>query len=156
MAAVHTRLPAVLRGDDKPETADEWKALAAVAGVFKDYAAAARLWQQALEASPALAAGLTGNRYNAACAAALAGTAEWRSRAQAWLRAELALRAEQVKGKSFPGASPAAPSLRHWLDDTDLASIRDEAALAKLPEAERDALRALWRDVRALLAEAPE
>jgi serine/threonine-protein kinase len=154
MVAVQARLPAVLRGEDQPETADEWKALAAVAQKVEGNAAAARIWRQAFEASPTLAVGLTGDRYNAACAAALAGTAEWRSQARAWLRAELALRAEQVNGKPFPGTQPAAKALRHWLEDPDLTSIREEAALAKLPEAEREALRALWRDVLALLEKA--
>ncbi len=32
--------------------------------------------------------------------------------------------------------------------------IRDEAELAKLPEAERESWRAFWRDVAALLEEA--
>jgi hypothetical protein len=40
-----------------------------------------------------------------------------------------------------------APTLRHWKIDTDLTGIRDIESLAKLPEAERAALRTLWADV---------
>ncbi len=155
-AAAHARLPAVLRGEDRPATAEEWEALACVCHALKDYAAAARLWRQAFEAFPKLAADLgTWNRYNAACAAARAGTAEWRSQAATWLRADLALRAEQVNGRQFPPAArSAANALTHWLKASGLAAIRDEAELAKLPEAERESLRAFWRDVASLLEEA--
>jgi uncharacterized membrane protein len=37
--------------------------------------------------------------------------------------------------------------LAHWQRDGDLASVRAEAALDRLSEAERAAWRALWRDV---------
>ena len=39
--------------------------------------------------------------------------------------------------------------------DTDLAGLRDEAELAKLPEAERDACRNLWIEVDQRLNETP-
>ena len=41
--------------------------------------------------------------------------------------------------------------MKHWQQDSDLAGLRDEAPLAKLPEAERKACQALWGEVRALL-----
>ena len=37
-----------------------------------------------------------------------------------------------------------AQTLRHWQQDTDLASVRETEALAKLPEEERKAWRTLW------------
>ena len=81
--------------------------------------------------------------------------AEWRTRASAWLRADLALRAEQVNGRQFPPAArSAANALTHWLKASGLAAIRDEAELAKLPEAERDSWLAFCRDVASLLEEA--
>jgi hypothetical protein len=43
-------------------------------------------------------------------------------------------------------------SLDHWRADRDLASARDADALATLPQAERDAWRALWAEVDVLLA----
>jgi hypothetical protein len=48
----------------------------------------------------------------------------------------------------------AAKILRHWQANPDLAGVRDAAALAKLPEAERAAWTRLWADVQALLAKA--
>jgi hypothetical protein len=42
-------------------------------------------------------------------------------------------------------------NLELWHQDIDLAGIRDDADLAKLPEAERVAFRKLWADVDALL-----
>jgi hypothetical protein len=44
-----------------------------------------------------------------------------------------------------------AKTLTHWKQDTDLAGIRDEQELAKLPEDERKAWQSLWADVDALL-----
>ena len=43
-------------------------------------------------------------------------------------------------------------TLKHWQKDTDLAGIRDEAALAKLPAEDRTTCEKLWSDVAALLA----
>ena len=45
-------------------------------------------------------------------------------------------------------------TLRHWQQDTDLAGIRDAAALAKLPADEQKAFTQLWADVAALLKKA--
>ncbi len=44
--------------------------------------------------------------------------------------------------------------MRHWQQDTDLAGIRDKAALDKLPAEERQAFTQLWADVAALLQKA--
>ena len=38
-------------------------------------------------------------------------------------------------------------TLNHWRNDTDLAGIRDEAELAKLPADEQATWRSLWHDV---------
>ena len=37
--------------------------------------------------------------------------------------------------------------MNHWQQDTDLAGIRDKAALAKLPAEEQKAFTQLWADV---------
>jgi hypothetical protein len=51
-----------------------------------------------------------------------------------------------------PEARPSiATTLQHWKADTDLAGIRDEPALAKLPDAEHKACRAFWAEVDGLL-----
>jgi tetratricopeptide (TPR) repeat protein len=46
-------------------------------------------------------------------------------------------------------------SLATWQTDPDLASVRDPAALAKLPDSEREQWRHLWTDVAAMLAVDP-
>ena len=45
-------------------------------------------------------------------------------------------------------------TLQHWKSDRDLAGIREGTTLAKLPEDERKACRALWAEVDALLKKA--
>ena len=47
-----------------------------------------------------------------------------------------------------------APTLQHWKADADLAGIRDEKELAKLPGEERAAFKQLWNDVDQLLTKA--
>ena len=47
-------------------------------------------------------------------------------------------------------------ALRHWLREPDLRGLRDDAHLAELPAAERQAWDALWRDVRELLRKVEE
>ena len=46
--------------------------------------------------------------------------------------------------------------LRHWWRDSDLAGLRDQQVLAKLPAGEREALQKLWNDAEALLKKAQE
>jgi hypothetical protein len=46
--------------------------------------------------------------------------------------------------------------MKQWQEDTDLAGVRDAAALAKLPAKERAAFTTLWADVAALLNKAEE
>src|SRR5262249_40644607 len=79
--------------------------------------------------------------------------ARWRQQAHDWLRADLALWGKHLKGKT-PGAAAIQKQLRRWQDDADLAGLRDVAALAQLPEAERQACRHLWADVAELLKQA--
>ena len=74
-----------------------------------------------------------------------------RQQALGWLRADLDLWAKQVENGKPPGRAAARQTLQRWQKDTDLASLRDAAALAKLPEAERAACQKLWADVAALL-----
>ena len=77
MVALDARLAAVLAGEQRPEDAAERLALAQRAYDTKRYAAAARLWTEALEADPALAESRqTQHPYNAACAAALAAAGQ--------------------------------------------------------------------------------
>ena len=66
--------------------------------------------------------------------------------------------AKVLEGGNEPGRNKQAVSqtLDHWKKNTDLAGIRDEAELAKLPEGEREAFRSLWANVEALRVKAGE
>jgi hypothetical protein len=82
----------------------------------------------------------------------------WRSQAVQWLASdlkELKLRAETAPlkpGLDFPRNFPDPSKwLSHWLQDADLAGIRDPERLKALPKAEREKFDALWRDVTTFL-----
>ncbi len=166
MAAAAPRLPAILKGDDRPRDIAERLMFAQMAYDRKHFAAAARLWAKALEADPARANDLVAAyRYNAACAAALAGSGKgadepppdeparsrFRTEAHDWLRADLVLRSKQLQSGQPADRTAAQQALRHWKQDADLVGIRDAGALAKLPPEEQKASRALWADVDDLL-----
>jgi tetratricopeptide (TPR) repeat protein/serine/threonine protein kinase len=104
--------------------------------------------------------------------------ARLRKQALDWLRADLALWAQVLDGaqtqartgvqkylqyRDYGLVRPGPPApvwadaqkyLRHCQTDPGLAAMRDGAALAKLPEAERAACRKLWADVEQLLKKA--
>jgi tetratricopeptide (TPR) repeat protein len=74
--------------------------------------------------------------------------------ARDWLRADLAVRTKQLETGEPADQSAAQQMLRYWQQDSDLAGVRDEAALAKLPGEEQKACTQLWADVAALLKKA--
>ena len=70
-------------------------------------------------------------------------------------RADLDANANQLEATSTPPVRAfVLQRVAHWQQDGDLASIRDEAALAALPVDEREAFTQLWADVTALLKKA--
>jgi tetratricopeptide (TPR) repeat protein len=159
LAALESRLPAILAGEDRPADDEEILGFADICRRKGRHVAAARFYDEAFAANPMLARRLT-HRYEAAYAAALAGTGSsldaeelddkergrWRTQALRWLRASLGL-----DGKEAP--TLLARRLRpHAVRDPDLAGVRDEAELAKLPEAEQAEWRAFWAEVRKALA----
>jgi serine/threonine-protein kinase len=161
-AALAARLPAVLRGEDKPKGAGEVAEFAEVAFKLRRYAASAQWYAEAFRAKPALAQDLNAaHRYSAARAAAMAGAGKgedqpprderargkWRQQALDWLQAELAVRTKQVKSGSAKAKFDVRKALEGWKLDRELAGIRDEAAMAALPESEHKACRALWAAV---------
>ncbi len=166
MAALDARLPALLRGDDRPANADEALTIARICCPKGLHAAAARLYQDAFARQPAWADDLTSAaRYNAACAAAQAGSgrsqddptpdeaarAHLRQQALEWLRADLVLRARQLEGGKPEARREVQQTLQQWRRDPALSCVRDEAEVTKLPEAERVACHDLWAQVDALL-----
>ena len=163
MLALDTRLPALLQGKERPAAAE----LLELARLCLDYGrphAAAGLYAAAFAARPDLADDLgSGHRYAAARAAARAANlgsdlarlgeperAGLRRQALDWLRADLDLGAKLLRD----GRSPDW-GLTTWRTEADLAGVRDQAALAKLPDAERQEWRRLWADLEASLAADP-
>jgi serine/threonine-protein kinase len=166
-ASLEAKLPAILRGEAPPADANERLELAPMCYYKGLHAAASRLWSEAFAAEPSLADDLkSGHRYSAASSAAMAGCgrsqddpppdhatkAGLRRQARQWLKADLALRTRQLESGTGRDHDEVRPKLADWKRDPDLAGIRDEAEVAKLPEAERNDCQALWAEVDALLA----
>jgi tetratricopeptide (TPR) repeat protein len=164
-------LPAYLKAERRPQSAAE---ALEVAGFCQQpykqlYAAAARFYQDAFAAEPKLAKALrAGHRYNAACAAALAGCGQGKDAAElsapersrlhhqavAWLRADLTAWQNFLEKAPKQTRLTVRETLRNWQKDTDFAGVRSKAALAKLPEEERGEWAKFWGEVAALLEKA--
>ena len=169
LLAVDARLPAILAGTEQPTEVAAQKALAEWCLKHKRLTAtAASFYTAALSTQPSLADDLeSGHRFHAACAAALAGCgvgqdaaqlddrqrAALRKQALDWLTAEQSAWAERHR-RGRPGdRTAAATALRSWVGNEDLAGVRGEPALARLPADERRDWEALWAKV-ATVAEA--
>jgi tetratricopeptide (TPR) repeat protein len=151
------RLQAVVTGKAKPKDVEERVFAAHYAHWTSRYASSAEQWALALKEKP----GLQEDRmtmYDAACAAARAGwgsgpeasrldaktLASFRARALAWMKITFALeRAAIAKGDAG-----AIAHLQWWKSDPDFRGLRDEAAIAALPEGERPDWWAIWSEVR--------
>jgi hypothetical protein len=166
LVALEAKLPAFFRGEFKPNDNKERLILIFVCRVKRLYTATARLCAEAFTADPRTADDLaTGNRYHAACSAALAADGQgddaakldagervrWRKQALDWLRADLALWRKLLDTGKTEERKKAQQKLRAWQKDANLAVVRDQKALEKLPEEERRAWQKLWQDVDALL-----
>jgi tetratricopeptide (TPR) repeat protein len=163
------KLPAILQGDIKPASPAERIELAGLCALKRLHRAAVLFYKEAFDAQAKLADDLgTANRYNAACAAALAGCgngedadklddterARLRRRALDWLRADLQAWGRLVDEEPDKARPMIVKQMRHWLDDADFAGVRGAKALARLPEAEREPWQTLWSDVAVMLARA--
>jgi tetratricopeptide (TPR) repeat protein len=161
------RLSAVIQGEQPPGDAVQLIDLADLTGRMNRYAISARLYTEAFASKPKLAANTnTWDRYNAACSAAQAAAGKgedvrllpdkvvvmFRCWALNWLRDELRDYALLADRNDAAQRREIQSRLVHWRRDPDLASIRDPRALEHLPENERIAWQALWRDVDELLS----
>jgi serine/threonine protein kinase/Tfp pilus assembly protein PilF len=169
--ALDARLQEVSNGQAKPKDGAEAVALARFCQNFKKhYTSAVRFYTDAFAAEPKLADDLTAAyRYGAARAAALAGCgqgedagklddqqrARLRQQALDWLGADLAAWQKRLGNQPDKARPTVRYVIGHWQQDSDLAGVRGEA-LAKLPEAERQAWQQLWDDAAALLRRAAE
>jgi serine/threonine protein kinase/tetratricopeptide (TPR) repeat protein len=155
-------LPNILKGEILPANAAERLALAKLCAMpcRQLYVAATRFFDEAFTAEPKLANDFTTpTRYDAACAAAQAGCGQGndaanldpkeysrlRGQALAWLRADLT--AWQREMNAVKTRLAVRPTMQHWQKDPEFNGVRGEAALAKLPEAERHEWQKLWEDV---------
>jgi serine/threonine-protein kinase len=162
--ALDARLPAILRGAEKPANAAEQIEFARLCVLKKLYAAAAHLYGDALTAEPQLAEAVpAGTRYYAACAAALAGCARgrdtldekerarWRRQARAWLRQDLTWWGKALGNGNAQTRAEVRWRMRYWQTDSDLAGLREPSALEAMSPDERNECLALWQQVAALL-----
>jgi hypothetical protein len=171
MIAVEPKLPAILAGRERPTDVPTLRALAEWCLKHKRLTAtAAGFYDAAFSAQPSLADDLeAADRLNAACAAALAGCgvgedaadlggerrAALRKQALDWLTADCNAWGERHRLGRPGDRTVAATALRSWQRNEDLAGVRDEQALAKLPAEERRAWQALWEKATTLAARDP-
>jgi tetratricopeptide (TPR) repeat protein len=162
------RLPAVLRGADKPGNAAEQIEFARLCILKKFYPAGARFYEAAFAAEPKLAEDVpTGTRYNAARAAALAGCgkggadqlddkacARWRRQAGEWLRQDLTWWGKALDSGNAQTRADVRRCMQFWQSDRDLVGLREPGALDRLSAEERNEWDALWKEVGALLKRA--
>ncbi len=148
LLALEARLPGVLRGEAGLIDAAERLRFAEVCHLTKRFANAASLFEKAFTDRPQLADDMqAAHRYNAACAAALAGcgqgmdgdklsTAErarWRRQARSWLQADLAVWAGKLAGGNAADRPRVKTMMRHWQADADLAGLREPGRWASGP-----------------------
>jgi tetratricopeptide (TPR) repeat protein len=170
LLALDEKLPAILKGDARPAGATERLAIGFLCYQYKQlYGASARFYADAFAEQPKLGDNpRTQARYNAACAAALAAAGHGkdadkldnkertrlRKQALEWLRAELPMWGKLLEKATPQQRTVVQTILTRWKKGRELATVRNEDALALLPEAEREAWQKLWADVDALLAKA--
>jgi tetratricopeptide (TPR) repeat protein len=165
-------LSGILQGENPPPDTKERVILAEFCVRFKQLNAfAVHLYSETFYGDSSVADDiLNGQRYNAACAAALASCGQGkdantlddkdcprlRKQALDWLRADLALWAKQAERRNADERALVVQTLKHWLEDADLAGVRDKSALEKLPHTERAAWEKLWADVSNVLNKVQE
>ncbi len=172
LLALEAKLPDILAGKVQPKDNLERLGFIEVCQYQqRHFAAAVKLYDDAFAADAKLADDpKAAHRYNAACCAALAAAgqdkdepplddaakARFRRKALDWLNAELTAKGRLLESRLPQDRPFILESLSHWKQDSDLAGIRDEAALAELPADERTAFTKLWADWAALLKKAEE
>jgi serine/threonine-protein kinase len=168
LVELNAKWPAVRISKLAPADAAQKIRYAQISAYKRFFAAGAQFYEEAFAQQPALLEDRSdeNNRYDAACVAALAGTgqgedanhltpaqrARLRKLALDWLRSELAAQAKLLTGGRPPERTSAEKDLRiRWQQNPLLKEVRDQAALDKLPPAEREAWQKLWLEVGTLL-----
>jgi tetratricopeptide (TPR) repeat protein len=154
LAELDQRLPKVLAGADKPQSAEEMAAFANLCGQYRNrHADAVRLFRSAFALKPSMASDVSAAwRFQAAVSAIRAANGDGidappvaersrlREQALEWLRAELAAWSK--------AAARQRSSVSQWLNDPAFGAVRDAAALATLPDDQRQAWEQFWMEVR--------
>jgi serine/threonine-protein kinase len=171
LALLDSKLPALLEGTEKSSSNAERLELRELCYVKKLYTSAARFSRDAFVAEPKLAENVAaGTRYNAACAAALAGCgqgkdaadlddaerARWRRQALKWLRLDLVWWGKVLEGGKAQSRAMVRSKMQHWRNDDDFAGVRSNHALARIPAEERKEWECFWAEVDALNRRASE
>jgi tetratricopeptide (TPR) repeat protein len=166
LAILDARLPTILKGTENPADAAEQIEFARLCILKRLPAAAARFFADAFASQPQLAEEpASGDRYNAACSAALAGCgramdrselgdaerAKWRLQARQWLRSDLDSWAKKLEKAPAADRARIRGALARWRTDSDLAGLREPSAMDKLTFDERRQCLALWQEVDNLL-----
>ncbi len=168
LVELDAKLPRVLKGETQPADAGECLTLAELCQLPSKalHAAAVRFYAGAFAKQPQLAEDLRDQpRYNAACAAALAGCgqgsdagglddrerARLRRQALDWLRADLAAYRRLLDKEPEKAGSLVRQRMQHWQQEKGFAGVRGPDALAKLLDAERQSWQRLWQDVEDVL-----
>jgi hypothetical protein len=169
VAALGSRLPRIFHCASRAGTVRQQPNYADVYYGREFYGAAASLWSAIFDVDPSVADDLhAGYRYDAACAAALAGcgkgrdanppdiAARTRLRGQAlnWLTADRLAWAKLLDSGPATSRPAVVRALQNWQETRELAGLRDEAGLSALPQDEQKAWRAFWADVNVLLRKA--
>jgi serine/threonine-protein kinase len=167
MVELDGRLPDILAGKANPTDTEERIRLALFFSYKRLHRAANRFFEDGFrqpDAAPYVAA----LRYDAARGAARAAAGQGkdadrlddkertRLRRQAldWLRADLGAWGSRLDREPEKSRLVVVQALRHWQVNPDLAGARGAEALARLPEAERQAWEKLWGNVADTLARA--
>jgi tetratricopeptide (TPR) repeat protein/tRNA A-37 threonylcarbamoyl transferase component Bud32 len=160
---------ALMSGRVQPHNEQERVEFAELCYYKQHYLTATRNYAAAFAAEPKIADDLSfWDRYNAACAAALAAArrgedaktigieecARLRQHALEWLRADLTACAKLVEKGDKGSLLTVESKLEHWQRDRDLTAVRDKDSLSAVPKPERERWQKLWTDVNALLEQA--
>jgi WD40 repeat protein/Flp pilus assembly protein TadD len=150
--------------DDKAPVLERLAVADVCARHLKRYDDAVRLYTSVFSTTPKLAENVWYvNRYNGACVMVLVAAGKGkdadkldgkervrlRQQALAWLRGELEA-FTKLADKGNPTRLYVQEQLSNWLQDGDLASVREAKDLAALPDLERQSWEELWTDVAAL------
>lgn len=158
-------LAAFLEGNYQPQDSDERLGFLEICQSTNRTRTLVGLYAGAFASDRHLADDLhAGLRYDAACAAAMAGSGygadvsdmsdaerlALHSQAREWLRDDLSAWVNKLNVDPLTTRSEIQRELSRWKSDPDLAGLRDPAALEKLPTEEQREFVKLWDDVESV------